>query len=115
MERAVLATLSLAHRADGWEPPVVKTVATEGRGIDELVETIGRCYSFLQNSPSRVQKKQEAARQRLVTLLEERLLKTTVQHVFPNGEFNNVVGQIADRKQDPYSIVDAIIQKLRFK
>jgi LAO/AO transport system kinase len=41
MERAVLATLSLAHRADGWETPVVKTVATEGRGIDELVETIG--------------------------------------------------------------------------
>src|SRR5262249_37053737 len=37
MERAVLAMLSLAHRADGWQPPVVKTVATEGRGIAELV------------------------------------------------------------------------------
>ena len=30
MERAVLAMLSLAHRADGWMPPIVKTVATEG-------------------------------------------------------------------------------------
>ena len=42
MERAVLAMLSLAHRPDGWQPPVVKTVATEGGGIAELVETIQR-------------------------------------------------------------------------
>src|SRR5690348_6416169 len=40
MERAVLAMLSLAHRSDGWQPPVVKTVATEGTGIDELAGTI---------------------------------------------------------------------------
>src|SRR6185295_18632859 len=29
MERAVLAMLSLAQRSDGWQPPVIKTVATE--------------------------------------------------------------------------------------
>jgi GTPase len=115
MERAVLATLSLAHRADGWEPPVVKTVASEGRGIDELMATIERCYSFLQNSASRMEKKKDAARQRLITLLEERLLKATVQQVFPDGELNKVVEQIANRQQDPYSIVDAIIRNLRFK
>jgi len=115
MERAVLATLSLAHRADGWEPPVVKTVASEGRGIDELMATIERCYSFLQNSASRMEKKKDGARQRLITLLEERLLKATVQQVFPDGELNKVVEQIANRQQDPYSIVDAIIRNLRFK
>jgi GTPase len=115
MERAVLATLSLAHRADVWEPPVVKTVASEGRGIDELMATIERCYSFLQNSASRMEKKKDGARQRLITLLEERLLKATVQQVFPDGELNQVVEQIANRQQDPYSIVDAIIRNLRFK
>lgn len=36
MERALLAQLSLAHRPDGWMPPIVKTVATDGKGIDEL-------------------------------------------------------------------------------
>src|SRR5262245_35432655 len=56
MERAVLAMLSLAHRSDGWQPPVVKTVATEGGGIDELVSTIQRYYSFFENSAERVEK-----------------------------------------------------------
>ena len=115
MERAVLAMLSLAHRVDGWEPPVLKTVATEGRGIEELVATIERCFSFLQTSSGRVEKKRQAAKQRLITLLEERLVKTAIQQVFPDGELNRVVDQIANRQQDPYSIVDEIIRNSRFK
>src|SRR5438477_8909711 len=71
MERAVLAMLSLANRTGGWQPRVVKTVATQREGIDELVETIERCYSVFENSVDRIQKKREAARQRLIALLEE--------------------------------------------
>src|SRR5436190_3006259 len=70
MEQALLAMLSLAHRGDGWQPPVVKTAATEGKGISELVENIEQCYSFFQSSAGRLNKKREAARQRLITLLE---------------------------------------------
>lgn len=115
MERAVQAMLSLAHTADGWQPPIVKTVATDGSGIDELVDTIERCVAFFQNSDARLQKKKEAAKQRLMALLEERLVKTAIQQVFPNGEMNRVVEQIANRQQDPYSVVDSIIRNLRFK
>jgi len=115
MERAVLAMLSLANRTGGWQPPVVKTVATQGEGIDELVETIERCYSVFENSADRIQKKREAARQRLIALLEEQLVKTAIQQVFPDGELNNIVEQIADRRQDPYSVVDEIIRHAHFQ
>jgi LAO/AO transport system kinase len=114
MERAVLAMLSLSHRLDRWQPPVVKTIATEGRGIDELMEAIRRYESFARSSTTRAEKKKEAARQRLVTLLEQRLLEAAIQRAFPNGELNRVVEQIVSRRQDPYSVVDEIIQKLRF-
>ena len=115
MERAVLAMLSLAHRSDGWQPLVVKTIATEGRGIDELMEGIQRYHLFFQGSADRLEKKRAVARERLITLLEERLVKATVQHVFPDGELNKVVEQIANRQQDPYSVVDQVIRNLRFK
>jgi LAO/AO transport system kinase len=115
MERAVLAMLSLAHRPDGWQPLIVKTVATEGRGTNELMEGIQRYHAFFQASADRLEKKRAAARERLIALLEERLVKTAVQQVFPNGELNKVVEQIADRKQDPYSVVDHVIRNLRFK
>jgi GTPase len=115
MERAVLAMLSLAHRSDGWQPPVVKTVATEGGGIDELVATIQRYYSFFENSAERVEKRKGAAKQRLMSLLEERLVKTAVQQVFPDGEIDRIVEEITARRQDPYSVVDDVIRNMRFK
>ena len=115
MERAVQTMLSLAHRPDGWQPPIVKTTATQGEGIDELLETIDQCRSFFQNSVLRTQKKQEAERQRLIALLEERLVTTALQQVFPNGELNKVVAEIAERRKDPYSVVEQIVRNSRFQ
>jgi LAO/AO transport system kinase len=115
MERAVLATLSLAHRPDLWEPPVVKTVATEGRGIDELLETVQRFQSYRQNSTALLEKKKESARQRLIALLEERLLTAAMQQVFPDEEIDKIVERIVSGQQDPYSTVDEVIRNLRFK
>ena len=79
------------------------------------IESVERCYFFFQTSAAWTQKKREAARQRLITLLEERLVQTAIQQAFPDGELNKVVEQIADRQQDPYSVVDEIIRNLRFR
>jgi LAO/AO transport system kinase len=106
--------LSLAHRHDGWIPPIVKTIATQGSGINELTAEIDRCYQFFQTGHLRVQKKREAARQRLLALLEERLVKTTIERVFPKDELSHIFEEIADRKQDPYSIVERIVSSLKF-
>ena len=115
MERAILGLLSLGHRADGWQPPIVKTTATKGEGVAELLEAIDRYYVFFRNSISRSRKKQEAERQRLVNLLEERLVNTVVEQIFPDGELNDLVSAIAERRQDPYSVVEQIIRNLRFQ
>lgn len=115
MERAVLAMLSLAHRPDGWQPLVLKTVATQEKGIAELARAIDDCYSFFQKSDQKQRKKQDDARQRLITLLEERLVNRVVQQLFPNGELNKVIDEIAERRKDPYSIVESIVRNSRFK
>jgi LAO/AO transport system kinase len=115
MERAIQAVLSLAHRADMWEPPIVRTVATQGDGIDELVESIGRCYEYFRNSEMRIQKRKEAEQVKLMKLLEERLMTAAIQQVFPNGELGKLVTEIAERRQDPYSVVEKIIGTLRFQ
>jgi LAO/AO transport system kinase len=115
MERAIEATLSLAHRADGWQPLIVKTVATEARGIDELTNAIDACHGFFQNSAQKAEKRREAARQRLITLLEERLVGTAIQQIFPDGEMNSIIEQIVNRQQDPYTVVEEIVRNSTFK
>ena len=42
VESEIAGVLSLAHRADGWQPPILRTVATEDKGITELLEAIGK-------------------------------------------------------------------------
>jgi LAO/AO transport system kinase len=40
VEREIQGVLSLAHRPDGWVPPIVRTVATEATGVDNLLQAI---------------------------------------------------------------------------
>ena len=40
VEQEIHGVLSLQNRADGWMPPVVRTVATEGAGVEELLAAI---------------------------------------------------------------------------
>lgn len=115
MEHAIQALLSLAHRPDGWIPPIVKTVAIEDRGIEELAESIDRSYDHFQSSAQRLEKKRMAARQRLLNLLQERLVLKAVETVFPNGGIDKLVDQIARRETDPYTIVDNIVRGTRFE
>jgi LAO/AO transport system kinase len=112
MERAITAMLSLAHREDGWVPPIVRTIATRGDGVDLLVVSIQKYLDFIQSGTLRQRKTREAARQRLLSLLEERLLRVIVDKVFPAGEFNRVVDDIANRKQDPYTVVERICKSI---
>ena len=42
IENEIRGLQSVGHRADGWVPPVVRTVATDGTGIDELMAAVDR-------------------------------------------------------------------------
>ncbi|HVG29238.1 MAG TPA: methylmalonyl Co-A mutase-associated GTPase MeaB, partial [Pyrinomonadaceae bacterium] len=50
-EKELEALLSLAHRPDMWSPPIVKTVATENKGIEELAAAVESYREFQQKSP----------------------------------------------------------------
>jgi len=47
-----------------WEPPIVRTVAIHGDGIDEVVDAIERCSQFLRNSRKLALRAEEAEQQK---------------------------------------------------
>src|SRR3954453_19440427 len=77
-EKELEALLSLAMRSDFWQSPIVKTVATEGKGIDELADAIQSYKSFQQHGESSRSRREAIARWRILELLEERLLAQTL-------------------------------------
>jgi LAO/AO transport system kinase len=111
MERAILALLSLDHRPDGWIPPIVKTVATEGRGIEELKKQIDDYVDRFANSELRLARKKQAAREHLTALLRERLVQTAMDTAFPGEALDEVLDKIARHESDPHAIVDTILAR----
>jgi len=111
LERAILALLALARRADGWVPPIVKTVAVDGTGVEELIEAVDRCYQHLYAAGTPVLRRREAVRQRLMTLLEEQLAHAAVQRRLPNGAMEAAIDGILRRETDPYTVVENIVSE----
>jgi LAO/AO transport system kinase len=45
-EKELNSLLELAHRPDNWMPPIVRTIAPEGKGIDDLAKAVQSFYEF---------------------------------------------------------------------
>jgi LAO/AO transport system kinase len=112
MERMLTTMLSLAHRPDEWTPPIVKTIATEGEGIDELIGAIDRCHEHFQKSGTATEKKRTAAKEHLMGLLEERLVRKVMDSAFSGGRLNDVIEKIVKHEKDPFTVVEELVANL---
>jgi len=112
-EKELEALLSLAMREDGWNPPIVKTVATEGVGITELVSAIESFVQAQKTSTVSGSRRQAVARWRIVELLRESLLNRVLESGSSAATLERMAEEVASRKRDPYSAVEEIIQSSR--
>src|SRR6195256_1169163 len=77
-EKELEALLSFGTRTDEWEPPIVKTVAIESKGIEELAAAIEASRKFQRQPPAASERRQAIARWRILELLRERLVTQTL-------------------------------------
>ncbi|MEP7075944.1 MAG: methylmalonyl Co-A mutase-associated GTPase MeaB [Acidobacteriota bacterium] len=110
-QKELESLLSLAHRPDMWNPPIIKTVATENRGIEELAAAIKSYDDFgSQADEAALVRRQAIARWRLLELLQERLLGDLLKHTGANEMLERLAAEIAEKKIDPYSAVEEMVQ-----
>jgi LAO/AO transport system kinase len=109
-EKELEALLSLAARDDAWEPPIVKTVATESKGIQELAAAIEKYREFHLQTDSGHGRRTAIARWRILELLRERLVAQTLESDSASEKLNRLAGEVASRQRDPYSAVEELMQ-----
>ncbi len=95
--------------AGSWRPPIVKTEATTGKGVAELIETIARFRE--QSSSSSRGRCVARAEWRLRELIGQRLVRHVEQRVLEPGELQRTLERIAAREIDPYTAVDDIVSR----
>jgi LAO/AO transport system kinase len=128
-ERALRSTLELAHptkrvfrhygqamtlnastsaNATIWIPPINKTVATEGKGIAELVESIARHEAHLRQSGDWAARDRARLGSELDAVLREALVGRFRQSI-PQARYEEVIEKVLNRNISPYEAVNLLL------
>src|SRR5258706_5992030 len=109
-QKELEALLSLAHRPDMWNPPIVKTIATENKGIEDLVAAIEAYRAFQIDGDGNKVRQHAIAKWRLLELLQERLLSDLLSRNGTSEKLDELALEIAEKKNDPYSAVENLLR-----
>ena len=110
-QRELEVLFSMGSRKDGWNPPVIQSVARQGQGLDELVVAIQTYRDFLAQAPDNHQREVSWFRQRLVEMLRDRLTRYIAQKV-SEEELNRYAEKMVTRELDPYTIIDHLLKTI---
>jgi LAO/AO transport system kinase len=109
-ERQLKAMLDLGFEGDTI-PPIVKTVATEGEGVEPLINEIDKLVG------SKSQEFIDSRKKRLISwmlrdIISEKIYQAVSQNI-PESEFESLVERIFKREIDPYTVADEIVARLK--
>jgi LAO/AO transport system kinase len=100
--------LELAGDRD-WRPPIVQTVATDNRGVDDLWRAVLDHRAYLEADGRLERRRDERLREELRAIVHERLRAGAEERC--HGErFDRLVAQVAARQLDPYAAADELLQ-----
>lgn len=104
------AMLALETWNDGaWRPPILKTEATTGRGLPELLDTIERFRGHTREAQGA--RRRARAEFRLRELLGRRFMQHVEEQVLEPGEFDALLDRIAARETDPYTATADLLRR----
>jgi len=114
-EQQLKAMLSLVPERGGWRAPVVRTVATENRGTAELGAAIAEFRRHVERSGQSQARKAASWKQRLLDLLEARLVERVVERGLGEQGLDALAAEVSERRRDPYSVVTEILARAGLK
>ena len=112
VEREIRALQSLALRHDGWTPPIVNTVASDGTGVEDLAAAINDYVAYLQKEDLALKKSAHNWQERLIEMLRDVMLEKA-RAQFADGNMAKLATEVAEHKRDPYTLVEEIAEKAR--
>ena len=110
-EEQLTAILQIVPERGGWKPPVVRTVATEDRGLAELARQIGLYRAHVGKSENRRARELAYWKEWLLRLLETRLLDRAMGDVDAAAISERLAAEVAARAKDPYTAVNEILAR----
>ncbi|MDR3564341.1 MAG: methylmalonyl Co-A mutase-associated GTPase MeaB [Negativicutes bacterium] len=101
--------LNLNSGEINWRPPVIKTVAYLGTGIQDLALSIDQHLSYLRSTGELGKRRSKRTKNELVSLLEELIRRHVFAKITASGQLDLLVNLLEKREKDPYTIASELL------
>jgi LAO/AO transport system kinase len=109
VRRDLRSMLALGERPEGaWRPPIVKTIAQQGQGIDEVVEEIENHRAWLESSGQLAVRRTRRARDEIEAIAVTALRKRWGD-VHGRSELDELAAAVVAGSTDPYAAADELL------
>lgn len=102
--------LELKSWNEGWTPPVVKTVATTGQGVPQLLDRLAEHRDFLRVSGSQTDRRRQAVRSEIVELVEGRIHRRVWSRPDVMERLDGLIREVVAGRSTPYKAAKDIIE-----
>jgi len=97
---------------DEWDPQVVETVATEGRGVDDLIDVLDDHYAHLRETGELDRRERTRYAEKIRQLLRADAAALLEDEIDRHGGMAALVDAVQARETDPYTVADRIVEPL---
>ena len=106
----------LTTKADsnGWQPPIILTEATIGKGAEEVTAALFKHYAYLKSTGELTHRRKERAKLELLGTVES-YLKGMINHVDSSGFMEKVVDDLQQGKTTPCRAARQVLARLNIK
>ncbi|WP_276252831.1 methylmalonyl Co-A mutase-associated GTPase MeaB [Halomontanus rarus] len=95
-----------------WTPPILETVATDGTGVDEVVDALADHRTHLERSGERDVRARERYAEEIRTILREDVHDLLAAELEDRGGVASLADAVRAGETDPYTVVDEILEPL---
>ena len=107
-----MQSLTSKHAADDWIPPVVRTVASQGTGVADLLAAVERYSAYLQQHQLLIKKRAENWQIRLLEMLRQRFVEQGIGDRLGREALQRYAADVAEHREDPFALVPRLMQQL---
>jgi LAO/AO transport system kinase len=112
VEKEVRSMQFLAAEHGGWIPPVVRTIATTGAGIEELEQAVDQFWSWLAQDGRLTARREAHWRARILQMVQHELMREVRGHGLSGQALADIGQKVVLRQQDPYQLVPLLVEQL---
>ncbi len=112
VEQEIRTLQSLVSASAAWTPPVVRTTATTGEGIDALAAAIAETEKWMRGEDRLAERRARHWQRRLEAMLRSELMRHARRNGLAEEKLHEYAARIASGQDDPWKLVGRLAENL---